>query len=168
MLTRLPLVGVEELPVRLGGQWGRETMCMQMRSQREWRRAMASCMMVYTGVDRGSRDGSIWLIAKQRRTWRSCDDKAELSAPRKPRFLRPELVPRFKGIARKTRSGAAPKQDRGRRSFLRQSEPGLSLVRGVRWLCRDAEKALRRDKEGRKEKQQRQRRKETGRRKNEQ
>lgn len=46
----------------------------------------------------------------KRRTWTSWDDKAELSAPRNPRFLRPELFPRFKGIGRETHSGDAPKQ----------------------------------------------------------
>lgn len=79
-------------------------------------------------------------MREEKRTWTSWDDKAELSAPRNPRFLRPELFPRFKGIGRETHSGDAPKQTGGGLQrvvvvVLRQAGLVSRLAISCRFLC---------------------------------
>lgn len=62
-------------------------------------------------LDKGKKEMDKCEARAKRRTWMSWDDKAELSAPRNPRFLRPELFPRFKGIGRETHSGECAQAD---------------------------------------------------------
>lgn len=112
----------------------------KMRSQRGWGRQKASMdgMLAVTCCCCGGRSGWKWLevigsgMVKSRdgdvisdqtgdtrrekkergntRTSLSWADKAELSKPRKPRFLRPELCARSQGIGR----GKLPQADGGR------------------------------------------------------